>query len=384
MPDWDTLRAALQSVLVNQKLDLTAIGTTRRLDFDTFEKVFYHLFVLLDPQETRRKFWDSFPSRDVRERKNFVERAAQLINEKRWSPNRVTTSMLTMCGGAPFRRLLATLIRRTADKEIEQITLKLGPGFDLRLDTIDLKEEHKKLEDELNEKIRKTSEILSSVESIDDQKEQLIGQINDRWEDLARNFLNYDEVPPYDTNQFKIIYKNFLASVGESHSEIKKYTELIRKHIEDDAFRSEIDLDTRDSKFRESKRVSEIILEMQDKLTFTDGKFSSKGGRSSEWLLNKLDQCDLNMKAIYFDCEQAVERAEEALLAKPDFRERYELFKQIVPAVDIKPMFVEQSSEPNLELLEGTLRKYLNPNQYDIEEVIDCSREQYGEPNDQD
>lgn len=380
-PDWDIIRPALRSLLFNFNLDLDSVGTSRRLDLATFEAVFYHIFIILDPQECRRKFWSSFPSRNPIERKQFVDRAAQLINEKKWYPARVTTSLLTMCGGAPFRRLLCHMIKRAINKEVELLTGKLNPELsDLITEGVDFDSEYISLQQELRTKERETFDTLNLLDALEEQKGILNSEITTKWNSIAKNFLMLNPAPAFDGSQLKLVYEKFVTCLEKSHTEIKSMTEQANlTQLKDYSPSSSIGTnqeDQRDPKVRESKRISDVIREMQRKLSMKDESSSeATGTKSTDWMQEQLGRYDRNMEALYLECERAVERSEEYLLRKPDFKARYDLFKCIVPSIDIRPIFCTDKCEPDLEKLLRMLPKYLDSSKYDVKEVIDCTKE---------
>lgn len=379
-PDWDVIKPALQSLFVNFNLDLDSVGTSRRLDFVLFEAIFYHIFIILDPQECRRKFWSSFPSRNPAERKQFVDRAAQLINEKKWYPARVTTSLLTMCGGAPFRRLLSRLIRKACVKEVEQFTGKLNPDVsDVTSEGVDFEQEYDKLQQELMTKENGEFAMLDLLDNLEEQRSNIAAETSRKWNNIATNFLDLKTVPRFDCSQFKLVYEKFVACLEKSHTEIKTMTEQVTPMQTNEGnsllTNGTNHDDLRDPKVRESKRISDVIREMQKKLNVDINPLEEVDNKSSTWIHEQLNLYDQHVESLYLECEKAVERSEEATLKLPEISARFDLFKQIVPSIDIKPIFVSNSHQPDMTRLERTLPRYLNPSRYDIEEIIDCTKD---------
>lgn len=104
---------------LSPKLDFELIG--QRLTYEDFEKIFHHLFFMIDPAEAKRLFRGViFPARNKEEQDRFIDTCVRYLNNKRLSSNRVSSSSLRMYGGEPFRRLVGTLIEAANNRKREQ------------------------------------------------------------------------------------------------------------------------------------------------------------------------------------------------------------------------------------------------------------------------
>jgi len=118
IPTWDVINEALRPVLAKYDLEFN-LTHTQRLSSKDAEKILYHLIRTIDPNECRRRFWSIYPSRDHEEGKLFKERTVEFINRKQLCPFRISTGHLNMCGGAPFRQILARLVKKATEIEEE-------------------------------------------------------------------------------------------------------------------------------------------------------------------------------------------------------------------------------------------------------------------------
>lgn len=116
---WDEIRRAL-SVF---KIDLEPMqgAGSQRLAYEDFERIFYHMFLLIDGPGTRRKFRLIYPASDREKRDQFIESSITFINQRRLNPQPISRSHLRAFGGETFRKLLSTIIRQVKDVEVKQI-----------------------------------------------------------------------------------------------------------------------------------------------------------------------------------------------------------------------------------------------------------------------
>lgn len=108
--DWDAIRVALELLL--PELDVSQLGKRAHLDSDTSERILHGLFLRLE-----RKTWQRLlkaktppPSKTPQERAKFIESAVQFVNGQKLHSQLATASLFRMCGGAPYRQLLRSLI----------------------------------------------------------------------------------------------------------------------------------------------------------------------------------------------------------------------------------------------------------------------------------
>ena len=118
-PSWEEIRRALS--LHKIELGETQTAGSRRLTYEEFERIFYQLFLKIDPISTRRTFRLIYPAKNRDDQTRFVELAVAHINQKRILPTTLKATHLRVFGGENFRKTLSGLVKQAHDSEIDHI-----------------------------------------------------------------------------------------------------------------------------------------------------------------------------------------------------------------------------------------------------------------------
>lgn len=337
-PTWDVIGHSLKLVLSKYDLDLSNIGRTQRIDYKDFEQIFYHLFIIIDPADTKRKFWSIYPSRNPEERTRFIETSLLMINDKQLSPYRASLAQLKMLGGDPFRRLLGALIEKAAECETQHI-LKKYPGDDLEFDDnfdsnikrLDRLQKH--IEDRLphmRDSLSRYGPLLENLNNINLETDEALEMLNVK---AFREINSLDS----DTKHIKEIFRSLLARLEKSSLRQNAITQKIHQVSipVEDSFESSFS----SSKQNPSRRISEYFKEMREFLALSpecnrDGCKSKLSNKLSEQLLSYDD----GVEALVTIWEDEQERSEAALYELPEMRQRFEFFERLIPKIFFSPI----------------------------------------------
>lgn len=363
---WEYIGCALRSLLYRYDIDLSSVGQVQRLEYQDFEKIFYHLAAIIDPAECRKKFWSLYPARDTEERSKFINETVQFINSKLLSSTRVSASQLRMCGGEPFRRLLKDLIIKAAEAEITTITKKLPECF-VDADTdcdklIDNYEQVGKVVTERLDLLRQSEEKLNLTH---EQLDEMEREIDNKWESQVGEVF----VDQNSCDRIKEIHKTLVFRLEKSYERCKVASKQIKELPKPP---ENISPGTPSSKIDGSKRMSHLFKEMRQRLTLSPD-FTPETNKSK--LINKITQ-----RLIYYDngidnlvstLEAEREKADEALLKQPEMQERCNFFRGLVPFIGCKPISFgrSQTENPKLSDIREILSEFPDP-KYDDGEIF--------------
>lgn len=169
-PSWDRIAAALKVLLSRFDIDLSDIRKSHRINYEEFETIFYSLFQLIDPAETRKRFRSiSGAARNPEERSKFIELCSRYINDEQMVSQRVTTSQLRILGGESFRRLVESLIKTACARELE----RSGAEDDTAISDLSQAEIAEELERELTKMQENMARYRDSVDNLRRLKQQV-------------------------------------------------------------------------------------------------------------------------------------------------------------------------------------------------------------------
>lgn len=303
-PKWTILRVALKSVLAKFELDLNHVGTTQRIDYTDFEKIFYHLLIIIDPNDCRRKLWSLYPARDLDGRSRFIELTTQLINDRQIGATKISSGQLRVCGGEPFRRLLCSLIKKAAQVEIQSIERKLS-NVTTQTPDVSLTE----LEDSI---VLLKSQILNKSNDLEHGLNELV-----RLENLL---------------EMKNGIKNLLDQLETSNGRVKVAVEKIKSlEIYPDFVKGSTILET-------SKRMSNFVNEIRECLLVKPDTAKSK-------IENQLAEYDNGNERLISTLEDEIAKIDAALLEKEEMRERYNFFSNLIPAIEFAPIISKDQQQ---------------------------------------
>lgn len=362
MVSWENIGSALRTLLYKSNdlnASLSCVGQVQRLEYQVFEKIFYHLAAIIDPAECRKKFWSLYPARDTEERSKFIIEAVHFINSKSLSSTRVTASHLRMCGGEPFRRLLKDLIIKAAEAEIATVTRKT-PECLVNSD-LDCKQVGEIIAERL--KLLKQSE--EKLNSIHEQLDEMEIEIDNKWESQVGEVF----VDQNSRDRMKEIHKALVSRLEKSYERCKAASKQIKELPKPP---KTVNSGTPSPKVDGSKRMSHLFKEMRQRLTLSPD-FTPETNKSK--LINKITQ-----RLIYYDngidnlvstLEAEREKADEELLKQPEMQERYNFFKSIVPFIDGKQISFRRSQieDPKLSDIREILNEFPD-SKYDDSEIF--------------
>lgn len=376
-PTWEEINAAVRSLLsvrFNQ-LDLSHIGSNQRLKYEEFESLFYHLFLLIDSQETRRKFKcaPSGAPRSQEDRAKFIELAVRFINDKRLNSQRVATTQLRMCGGEPFRRLIGSLVKIASEREIDSLKKRLpiealieieesGDSSNLRNDLevlLNKIDEIKLNISENQQNLRDSTEKLANHRNILAEAKQ---QTDDKWQNLAHKLRGFSS--PRDQSQALEMCNNLLSQLETSSAEAKLALEKLdqtRERIEMEERKRQPKTD-RPNKLGDNlqvsseKRLSQFIREAKEQLNPNqDHKDELQRNNIGERIKQQLAEYDEGLARLIEFWREESDRADEMLLKDSDTLERFKQLQKIFPLIPLTPITSTTQSEHNIKELDWNI-----------------------------
>lgn len=332
---WEVIKVSLECLFYKHNIDLSKVGQTQRLEYEDFEKIFYHLMLITDPAECRRKFWTLYPARYPEEKSKFIRETAQFINSKQLSSSLVSTSQLRMCGGEPFRRLLTSLICEAAKVEMAAISKKQPKSLQEIScnEQVDIKQVGQRLalkEAKLKEKEEKLSQLRDQVDEVEKKIENELGLIQ------SREVSN----PPYHLNdlnsdRLKEINSILIEQLEKTYERSKKAIEEIDKLPKPPKTASP---KSPSGKVDGSKRMSRVFADLQQRL-ISNPNFSPQTNKTS---LNKITQrlleYDTGVDEMISTLRDLRDRVDENLMRMPGMKEKYDFFSKLIPFIDVPPI----------------------------------------------
>ena len=385
-PCWHRISFAAKSLLTSKfDLDLSQIGTTQRLRYEDFEPVFYHLFLLIDPTETKRKFRALHPARNQEERTKFIDTAVRFINDKQLHTQRVASSQLRMFGGAPFRSLVTSLIRTASERELESLRGRV---------TIDSQFEVDQCGNDLGILIDSLAVICSSgsatrhtltelVEQLIEMKKDLANRsqlVQDRWSILMHRTDGFHSSHSYSQDRVSALCQSQLSRLEAAYGETKQAMERI-KSVKLPECNTTIDLlSTKDNGQSTVKRLSQFIREAKGQFD-PDKELLREacGANMHEKIRQQLADYDSRTLKLIESWREDQDKADEIMLRNPEILEKYNHLQQLIPIISFQPIRVNVNHDtplperPSLSDIESILKEYPDP-KYDDRHIIEISR----------
>lgn len=378
VPDWELLSNAIKFLFAKYDFEFVDFGQVQRLDYETMEKIFYHLIMIIDPNECRRSLRLMFPARNQDERTKFINTMVIFIN-KRLHPDKISSSRLRMCGGAPFRRLLGTLITKAASAEIAMTLRRSSCDQPLSVDTnvspwILVEEDRKDLIERVNlmEKKRKQLESLQdALVVIQNESDLLWNNLKNDLDCQFRNFSPKQQQLPFrefDDSSSKAISKLLLDRIECYNRRSRIAAQKIQEINLPESSNDELDL-SKTGKDHE-KRLSYYVRELREKLIL------SPEGCDGPKLIDKIHQqlrdYDDKVKVLLTKLEEKQMEEDEALLKIPEVAQKYQQLEQLIPKIYIAPLSIDcQTDPPTLDEIKGVLEQFLDSS-YDKQAVFHC------------
>jgi hypothetical protein len=402
-PSWDGIAYALRLLLCDFSIDLSRVGTTQRLQYEDFEIIFYHLFVLIDPNETKRRFRLICAARNQEEKTKFIESSARFINDKQLHPQRVSTNQLRMFGGEPFRRLMRSLIKAASERELE----RHEPSIEEQVDLQQCNNNLERLLDHLNEKSNSISstmlELNQSMEHLRETRKSLDDSnqaIQDKWLMMSEKLALDDHLSPIEDSSIQLakcessisgcsnisnsnssgrrdvspIVRALLERLGASHSRTKSAIDRI-KSIE---LPKEETLAPGES--ANKKRLSQFIREVAIKFEPSHELLSdAQQTRLNEQVKQQLIDYDQGVERLIEIWREEENRVDKELLQMANMRELFAKLEDLIPKIDITPIAPDRK-EINHEVkvcdIEKILKDYPD-SRYDDQEIGEITKKHF-------
>lgn len=416
-PSMDRIVRALKVVLFEFELDQGKVGTTQRLQYEEFELISYHLFLMIDPHETKRRFRSVCAARNPEERSKFIELAVRFINDKQLMPQRVTTGQLRILGGEPFRRLLDSLIKVACSSELDRSGLPEPDTDDSSalLLARRVQEESAKLRESM-QRFRDSQEQLRELRKRTEDSARLT---HDRWLGLAaRNNVDVtggsggqflpgeEEVVEVEEEEeeepstssaisqstggdntqtskvfdFSPVVRALLARLEKSHARQKVAMQKIRS-IE---LPREVTTDANDSAVK--KRLSQFIRETANRFTSKDLQEippEVHRNKLNEQYRQQLIAYDEGVEGLVRMWRQEEDRRDEELLREPKMRAMYAELERLLPKIELTPIGAQpevfeakrrdHSPAPSLEFIKEMFALFPDE-RYDDQEILEHAK----------
>lgn len=400
-PTWDGIAYALKSLLCDFDVDLSKIGTTQRLQYEDFETIFYHLFVLIDPSETKRRFRLICAARNQEEKTKFIESSVRFINDKQLHPQRVSSSQLRMFGGEPFRRLTRSLIKAASERELERHELSIEEQVELQQCNNNLE----RLLDYLNEKSNCISntmlELNQSMEHLREARKSLEDSnqaIQDKWSFMADKLAARDErifsptkdgvqsatcdsISGSSTNNnlnhhqrdVSPIVRTLLERLGASHSK----TKLAIQRIQSIELPREETLGPGESAVR--KRLSQFIREVANKFNTSHELLpDAHQTRLNEQVRQQLVEYDRGVERLIEIWREEENRLDEELLQMADMNDMFAKLEGLIPRIELKPIGPQKNNNESVKKSEiEKILKDFPDSRYDDEEIVEITKKHF-------
>lgn len=385
-PCWHRISYAAKALLTGKfDLDLSQIGATQRLRYEDFEPVFYHLFLLIDPTETKRKFRGLHPARNQEERTRFIDTAVRFINDKQLHTQRVASSQLRMFGGAPFRSLLTSLIKTASERELESLRGRVSIESQLEVDQCG---------DDLVVLVDSLAVVCSSGSAtrstLHELKEQLVEMkkdlanrsqlVQEKWSTLMHRTEGFHSSQSYSQDRVSALCQSQLSRLEAAYGETKQAMERIKSVKLPESNATAGLLSTKDNGQSTVKRLSQFIREAKGQFD-PDKELLREacGANMHEKIRQQLAEYDSKTLKLIETWREDQEKADEMLLKNPEILEKYNQLQQSIPMIALKPIEVDANHDvplpdrPSLSDIESILKEYPDP-RYDDRQIIETSR----------
>lgn len=304
---WLEISCCLKELLSDYNLEeLDSIGSKQRLTFECFQTIIYHIFLIVDPNDCRRKFRLIYPTGNNQEQTRFLEQAILFINSKKLVPSKVAVTQLRTCGGEPFRRILGQLISKAIKLETDRTIRK-----------------SRFLVEFSNDNFKETSTIFDGV----NKDTERILNLFSKYKGSLKQHEEYTASLKTLTNNINepIDRKELLSKIKESSNKCSDAFEVIKKYstkLEALLINKNKNLTVDNLKQQhQAKRISQIIREVEE--SAKSPKVDTRLKQLREFN-EKLEQIILCWKQQVFD--------------RPEVRERYGLLMKMIPPLKIIPI----------------------------------------------
>lgn len=385
-PCWHRISYAAKSLLSSKfDLDLSQIGTTQRLRYEDFELVFYHLFILIDPTETKRKFRGLHPARNQEEKTKFIDTAVRFINDKQLHTQRVASSQLRMFGGAPFRSLVTSLIRTASERELDSLRGRVTIESQLEVDQCG---------NDLGVLVDSLAVICSSgsatrhtlhelMEQLIEMKKDLANRsqlVQDKWSSLMHRTDGFHSSQTYSQDRVSALCQSQLSRLEVAYGETKQAIEKIKSVKLPECNTTTGLSSTKDNGQSTVKRLSQFIREAKGQFD-PDKELLREacGANMHEKIRQQLADYDSRTLKLIEIWREDQEKADEMLLRNPEILEKYNHLQQSIPILPLKPLEVDVNHDlplperPSLSDIESILKEYPDL-KYDDRHIIETSR----------
>lgn len=336
IPSWETLNYSLKFLFSKYEFDVCDIGQVQRLDYENMETIFYHLFLIIDPNGCRRVFRLLFPARNQDERAKFIDNMVIFINKK-LHPDKVSSSRLRMCGGAPFRRLLNSLIMKAAEAELTAVLRRMSCDHPANSEVDDI---WKTLDNErgdishrldiLGRKRYQLEQIRETIVERRSHSEQLWTRLKleldrQRSQPSPKQQLHFLE---FDHQSSKVINRMLLDRIERTNQRCGKAAQKIR-----DISLPSSPGERSSPKGRQDneKRLSYYVRELREKLTLSPE--DPNGSKLVIKIHQQLRDYDDRVRVLLTELEEKQIEEDEALLKIPEVLEKYKQLEELLPAI---------------------------------------------------
>lgn len=107
----------------NVQLEASAI---QRMDYETFELIFYHIFHIYDANKCQRVFQYCYPARDRDQRKCFTQETIDWLKLMNIPNVKIIPGHIQALGGIHFRKILLAFIIFVLKFEMKKIRRRVG------------------------------------------------------------------------------------------------------------------------------------------------------------------------------------------------------------------------------------------------------------------
>lgn len=404
-PCWHRLTCSIKTLFEHQntitkqaeEIDFNQLGASSRIKYEDFERIFYQLLLIIDTQDTKRKFKGHYPARNKEEQNVFIDMVAKAINDRQpqLHSRRVASSQLRMFGGVPFRSLLSSLVRRANEREIEKLKSRLDLQSSCKSDAasddnvaavlLDNKNDNNKSNlnnyreplDKLSSRVRSLSEelklSLERLEKCRDIERDELQQAQELWCQVAparsMERLVISKLTDYNQEQLNSIFRMDLSRLESIHADLEKALDRVNAISLPKERQQQQHANTNDKQAAPVKRLSQFIRDTKSKFDpdreFLRDTLQQKGAAACQpdRMLQQLVEHDQQMSQLIEMWRAELELAEEQLLRRPEIMDRYKQFELVIPKINLKRISITMNNDQantinNKEAIEEILKQF--------------------------
>lgn len=344
----------------------------KRMSYDTFEQIFYHLFILYDSNGFRKKFEHCYPARDRDQKRLFSQKTIECLQQINMPNVKIIPGHINALGGPHFHKILSALIIVTMKSQIGKLRAHLGLAIDNNSAAADfnsLINEYEKNQELLSQKIEEYNTLSVHLKDDHEDLHLRIDREQNHWNNLCDELHGYDlpVTRASSTLLFKsldIKMKDSAKMSAESNQRLELFRKIITK-IEPAQYET--------PSLNENNELSDTYKKIRNNLRFSiEG--SPAGTRSTVIAVDaKLTYLEEELESLSNKLDDEIKSSEDNLLKKPEYIAKLQFWENNIPNITLPSIGARQADvKISFERIKEILDQHRGPESEDedIDEVL--------------